>query len=95
MIRVLILDDDALFAGMLADFLNRREGGKFRAVPTTTADEALAQAAAPGESLDAFLIDQRLGPGLDGIDVMTELRKHHPDAEAVIFANDPHSGRRA
>ena len=96
MIKVLILDDDSVFATLLADFLNKR-AGEFSAIATSTADKALeaARQAATAVPFDVFLIDQRLGPGPDGIKVMVKLRGICPDAEAIIFANDPQSGMQA
>jgi GAF domain-containing protein len=97
MIRVLILDDDALFCQTLADSLRRNQEPTFEVIETTTAEAAQREVGAAPQPFDVFLIDQRLGPGADGIDVFQALRCTSPDTEAIIFTgiDDPDTGLRA
>ncbi|MFL5803519.1 MAG: GAF domain-containing protein [Roseiflexaceae bacterium] len=96
-IHVLILDDDDLFCRTLADSLGRNQELSF-VVETATTEAAARQivnvAARP---FDVFLIDQRLGPGKDGIAVLRELRQLSPTTEAIIFTgvDDTDAGLRA
>ncbi len=96
MIRALIVDDDALFGRTLADRLQRSVETTFTVAVATTADEALhlAQSDAP---FDVFLIDQRLGPGPTGIELLEKLRSISPNSEAIIFTglDDPDAGLQA
>jgi GAF domain-containing protein/AmiR/NasT family two-component response regulator len=96
-IRVLILDDDELFCRTLADSLGRSQELSF--VVETATNEAAAQqiVSDAAQPFDVFLIDQRLGPGKDGIEVLQELRQLSPAAEAIIFTgvDDTDAGLRA
>ncbi|MCG8346770.1 MAG: GAF domain-containing protein [Chloroflexales bacterium] len=97
MIRVLILDDDELFCRTLADSLRRNQEPTFAIVEATTAKAAQREVTAAPQPFDVFLIDQRLGPGADGIDVFQMLRCISPNTEAIIFTgiDDPDTGLRA
>lgn len=99
-IRVLILDDEPLFGQSLVQSLALCDDPPVDAVALTTAAEALEaamEAARAGQPFDAFLIDQRLGPGPDGIDVLQELLSYSPRSDAIVFtiAGDREAGLRA
>ncbi|HMQ30694.1 MAG TPA: ABC transporter substrate-binding protein, partial [Chloroflexaceae bacterium] len=99
-IRVLILDDEPLFGQSLVQSLALCDDPPIDAVAVVTAAEALAAAregAGAGAPFDAFLIDQRLGPGPDGIDVLRQLLALSPRSDAVVFtiAGDREAGMRA
>lgn len=85
MMRVLILDDDPIHGRGLADQLRWDTDGEIQAVVCRTLDEALRTADDPSADLEAFLIDELLGPGKDGIVAMQELQRVRPDVEAIIF----------
>lgn len=85
MMQVLILDDDPIHGRGLADQLRWDTDGEIQAVVCRTLDEALRAADDPSADLEAFLIDELLGPGKDGIVAMQELQRVRPDVEAIIF----------
>ncbi len=98
MCRVLILDDDAFFAETIKLILE--EAGEARPKISTTFENARRQverAVRAGKPFEVFLIDQRLGAGKDGIQVMQELRTISPDTDAIVFTGveDLESGVRA
>ena len=78
MIYVLILDDDEQVARTLAVQLRRAGKGRFMVTETTTSHAAVQAVSEAGQVFDIFLIDQRLGPGPDGIEVMQDLRRLSP-----------------
>lgn len=96
MLRVLILDDDALFTRTLGRVLERDSLG---CRVTGVYDEAGAVAAvqAAERPFDVFLIDQRLGAGGDGIEVLAELLRASPSSQAIVFTElgNTESGLRA
>ncbi|GAB4503346.1 MAG: hypothetical protein Fur0043_03380 [Anaerolineales bacterium] len=98
MCRVLILDDDPYFAETIKMILE--EEGEAKPTIATTYEDAckhVRQAARRGKPFEVFLIDQRLGPGKDGIEVMQELFAISPDSDAIVFTGveDLDSGVRA
>ncbi|PDW02241.1 GAF domain-containing protein [Candidatus Viridilinea mediisalina] len=97
MFRILILDDDALFNRTLQRWLERNEHLRClvrTAESETAAYAAVAQAEAP---FDLFLIDMRLGPVHDGIEVLSELQRLSPTSQAIVFteADNNEAGLRA
>ena len=97
MVRILILDDDPLFGQTLRDRLWRERPFPCDIVYVETAETAVDQVQNSDEPFHIFLIDQRLGPGPDGITVMEQLCAFNPRADAIIFTglNDLESGLRA
>ncbi|MCS6849531.1 MAG: GAF domain-containing protein, partial [Anaerolineae bacterium] len=97
MIRVLVLDDDPLVAHWLADQLQLESDVQIQAVVASTPEEAMQLVQGDAQPFDAFLIDERLGAGKDGIVAMEDLKRLRPDAEAIIFTgfDDPEVGYRA
>lgn len=96
-VRVLILDDELQFREELASSLEFWLSGGVWVTGAATAAEACSLAEAAARPYDAFLIDQLLGPGEDGIAAMERLRQISPDTEAIILtaADDPAIGLRA
>lgn len=88
---VLVFEDEVLVAMMVEDVLveagfravsalGRRGGGLHDPGP----------GAAPSEAPHAAVVDLRLGPGLDGRDVLRRLRERHPSMPAVVMTGyDP------
>lgn len=97
MFHVLILDDDPFFCRVLSRSLERNPDLPCRTVTATSADEAERAVAQASDPFDVFLIDQRLGPGPDGIDVLQNLLRLSPDSSAVVFTQqgDDEAGMRA
>lgn len=97
MVRILILEDDPLFGQTLRDRLLRERPFPCDIVYVDEAETAVAAVQHSSTPFNIFLIDQRLGPGPDGITVMQQLRALNPQADAIIFTglNDLESGLRA
>ena len=98
MCRVLIIDDEKFFAETIQLILE--DAGEAEAKISTTIEDArkkVKKAIERGKPYEVFLIDQRLGPGKDGIEVMQELRAISPDSDAIIFTGieDTENGVRA
>lgn len=77
--RILVVDDDADFAESLSEMLDL-QGYETRVA--TTPREALRQSTAFAP--DLALLDIRLGSD-SGLDVLAELRKSHPDIDALML----------
>jgi DNA-binding NtrC family response regulator len=77
--RLLLVEDDANQRRLLAGFL--RKAG-YRVDEAGSAAEAVERAAA-GE-VDLLITDLRLG-GPDGIALLQELRRDHPDLQAIVM----------
>src|SRR5512146_2410110 len=101
MSRVLILDDDQLFCRTLRDgLLLTRELEVTDVDITNSVDKAtlrIIRAVEMNSPYDIFLVDQYLGNGTDGIQVMSDLRRVSPSTDAIVFTGmgDPSSGQRA
>lgn len=91
MTRILVVDDDELFGQMLLEWLLKRN---YDAARVESAEESLKLVSHGGCPYDIFLVDQRLGPGMDGADLIARLRSICPESEAVLFTalDDPDIG---
>ncbi len=85
MIRLLVLDDDELFVSTLIRRLRSVDEMDFAPTPALTAEEAIRAVEQASEPFDVFLIDQLLDYGVNGIDVMQQLRRMSPQTEAIIL----------
>jgi GAF domain-containing protein/DNA-binding response OmpR family regulator len=86
MCRVLVLDDNLLSA--LTVKLVIEENSTNTVDVATAAAEAtdlVARSLQDGKPYEVFLIDQQLGNGQNGIEVMQSLRDISPDSETIIF----------
>jgi len=86
MCRVLIIDDEQFSAETIKIILE--DAGEAKADFSTSYEEArelVKQSIKASKPYEVFLIDQRLGPGKDGIEVMQELRAISPDSDAIVF----------
>jgi signal transduction histidine kinase len=78
-VRLLLVDDEAVFLKTLADRLKKR------GIPVMTADggrrclEVLAD-----HPMDVVVLDIRM-PDLDGMEVLREVRAHHPETEVIFL----------
>ncbi len=100
MCRVLVLDDEKENGELVADYLQRSKEPTYQVTVFQDAEAALdavRQKAALQTPFDVLLIDHRLGPGKDGIEVMQEMRRITPEADAIIFTGfeDVSDGYRA
>ncbi len=95
MCRVLILDDDLFYAETIQLILQDEDEARPDVV-TKACDalEKVSQASGRNKPYEILLIDHRLGPGKDGIEVFKELRAISPDSDGIIFTGyeDPESG---
>ncbi|RLT34730.1 MAG: GAF domain-containing protein [Chloroflexi bacterium] len=80
--RILIVDDDDLWSLTLARRL-AREGHEADFV--LTAEEALNRIHSATEPFEILLIDHRLGPGMDGIELLRQARAVSLNSDAVLF----------
>ena len=80
---------------VLQEPILRRRNRAYEVEGATTADEArrLVQEAKP--PFDVFLIDQNLGLGPNGIELLVELRRLSPSSDAMVFTGygDPAEGQ--
>ncbi len=98
MIRVLIVDNNTEMVSWLSDQLVYESDGRVVATPVVSAQAARTCVAESETPFDAFLIDQFLDAGTEGIDLMQELMHLSPDTETIIFTgatDDPAIGLRA
>lgn len=79
-LRVLIIDDEADFAGTLAERLRLRG---FDAVATGGADEALARMRG-GFEAEVVLLDLKM-PGVDGLATLSILKQEDPAVEVILL----------
>src|SRR5262245_47525389 len=82
--RVLLAEDEAVYAMTVARFLETR-GHEVTVCPTGNA----ARKALLDSEWDVLLLDLRL-PDADGIQILAEVRKDHPEMQTIIvtgFAN--------
>lgn len=98
MCRVLIIDDKK-FSGETIKMILEDAGEAQADYSMNYADarELVMQAIKTNKPYEVFLIDQHLGSGKDGIEVMQELRTLSPDSDAIIFTgvDDIETGLRA
>lgn len=95
MCRVLILDDNLFYAETIQLILqDEDEAHPDVATQVEEAIEKVTQAARRNKPYEILLIDHRLGPGKDGIELFKELRAISPDSDGIIFTGyeDPESG---
>ncbi|MFI0353926.1 response regulator [Actinomadura sp. 9N407] len=81
-IRVLIVDDHALFAEALTARLGREPD---LVILPVAGDARRALALAATERPHVVVLDLMLGPE-NGLDVLDRLREHHPDVRVVILS---------
>jgi GAF domain-containing protein/ActR/RegA family two-component response regulator len=99
--HILILDDDKNFAEYLkriVDGFDANEESSIELAFTSEQSIALAKSGVNSRNpYTIFLVDQKLGAGMDGIDTMKELLAISPDSDAVIFTGfeNPEDGIRA
>ncbi len=83
--RILILDDDVLFAHMLAQQLERLMPG-CHVASVDKADAARAAVRDAADPFDVLLLDVRLdGSDVDGVTLMAELKQTSPTSDAIVF----------
>lgn len=81
--KILVADDHALIREALWHLL-RELGGDTTVIEATDGDEVRRLAAAHSD-LDMALLDLKL-PGVNGLDLLTELRNNFPDLPVVVLS---------
>jgi DNA-binding NarL/FixJ family response regulator len=89
-VRVLLVDDSAVFLAAAATVVNRTPGLELVGT-ASSGEEAVALTAALEP--DFVLIDHRM-PGVSGIDAATRIREAHPDTVVTIVSADSGSDLR-
>ncbi len=82
-LRVLLLDDEASLRQPLARYLREQHG--YAVDTVSTGNEALDRLQASRGGYDVALVDEVLTDGLSGLDVLREIKIHHPDIEVILF----------
>ncbi len=82
--RILIVDDDRLFAGALADLLNREGHAATIADTAGKALELLANAGKDAAEFDLALLDAHL-PDSDGLALLDTVAKRHKSTAAIVM----------
>jgi DNA-binding NtrC family response regulator len=83
--NVLIVDDDSTLLKFFKIHLNKFFS---RVVVVESAKAALA--AMKERDMDLVLTDVRM-PKIDGLELMTKIRKHHPDIPVLLISGEPMS----
>ena len=84
-IRVIALDDEMDVLKPLKRLLAPRG---FEVTFYTTPAEALGELRAHQSSYDVLMLDRFLGPGLDGLEILVEVRQIAPDLPVVMLSAD-------
>jgi len=79
-LKVLILDDEADFAGELKEFLQLRD---FEVYTSNTPEEGFASLRR--RPYDMMILDVRL-PGMSGLEILKQVRKLYPSMEVIIIS---------
>lgn len=80
---VLVVDDDASLLDLTKTYLEREREG-FEVVTEVRTDDALAHLAGTTTSVDAIVSDYNM-PGMNGLELLTEVREEHPDLPFILF----------
>lgn len=78
--RVLVVDDEREFTATLSKVLARR---KFDVVTASDGESALATFAAG--HFDVVLLDVKMPGGLDGLQVLDELKRRDPEVQVILM----------
>ncbi len=86
--KVLLVDDEAAFALALSQRLNLKH---FSTEVVTRGEQAIAYV--EREMPDIVLLDLRM-PGMDGIDVLKNIKASHPEVQVIILSGHEAAGDR-
>lgn len=81
MATLLIIDDEQDICDILEDMFSQEKGFAILKADNGEDGVALAEAHKP----DVILLDIKLQVGMDGVDVLRELRKRHSRAKVIII----------
>ncbi|MEO0108810.1 MAG: response regulator, partial [candidate division WOR-3 bacterium] len=88
--RVLVVDDDKFVRQWLAGMLAEQD---VEAREASNGEEALATT--EKNDLDLVLLDFDLGPGIDGLEVLRQVREKRPDLPVVMISGVARGGQGA
>jgi DNA-binding NtrC family response regulator len=78
--RILVVDDEVDFLETIVNRLNKR---KLEAVGLTSGEEAIQMLT--DQLFDVILLDIKMPGGMDGIEVLREIKKRQPLAEVILL----------
>ena len=84
--EILIVDDDASFVGYVSQFLRSRGYG----VQTLESADLLLESLAGGTTASVILLDV-LFPGVNGLEILAQLRKAHPSIPVIMLSAVGHT----
>ena len=79
-LKILILDDEKQFSEELAEFFNHSGFETFEALTAAAGKEILTRI-----EIDLLILDIRL-PGVNGLDILNEVRAQYPEMEVIIVS---------
>ncbi len=79
--KVLVIDDEERFTEEIVEFL---ENNDFKAVAANTAQEGIDFL--NQEKFDLLILDVRLDAGVNGIDLLKQVKPQHPDMEIIVVS---------
>jgi DNA-binding response OmpR family regulator len=83
---VLLVEDEALVREMLSEDL--ADAG-FEVTDVPTAEAALAIAGDAEQAPSILITDVNLGPGMDGLSLVEEVRRRWPEVGVVVMTGNP------
>ncbi len=86
--KVLLVDDESAFASALSQRLNLKN---FRTEVVTRGEQAIEYV--EREMPDIVLLDLRM-PGMDGLDVLKNIKASHPEVQVIILSGHETAGDR-
>lgn len=86
MINILLVEDDNTCALLTAMALDKSDYGEFKVKRVRTIEECKTEMAKGG--FDCYLIDNSLGDGLTGIELLNELHGHAPGPFIMLTASE-------
>ena len=86
MTRILIVDDDEFFRHQMVDRLTREiKDADLKVLEADDANEARGVLALAQDGVDIALVDNRLGPGDSGLQLLDEIHQKYPTVDTILF----------
>jgi GAF domain-containing protein len=83
--QVLVVDDDESVRESITGFLREDAGFSYAVKTAATGEEALEIIQHEHGSFDVAIVDQYLGEGISGIEVLRQIKAIYPDIQVIIF----------
>lgn len=83
--QVLVVDDDFSVRESITHFLNEDRYGNYVVQAVASGEEAIQLIEDEKGNFDVALIDQYLGDGLNGIDILRFIKANYSEIEVIIF----------